>query len=130
MATLRPDPIFYPSPRQAMKAPPEELAYVVILNPDGNGRPDALAVMDVDPGSTTYQQVVGRVELGMGDEHGRRSSPLRLERLLGGPLPLRAPPARRAPIPARPRSEILTHLRHRHQTRPHPAKDRQDDRAR
>ena len=53
---------------QAMKAPPEELAYVVILNPDGNGRPDALAVMDVDPGSTTYQQVVGRVELGMGDE--------------------------------------------------------------
>jgi selenium-binding protein 1 len=68
MATLRPDPTFYPSPHQAMKAPPEELAYMVILNPDGNGRPDALAVMDVDPGSTTYQQVVGRVELGMGDE--------------------------------------------------------------
>src|SRR5215217_5955262 len=99
MATLRPDPIFYPSPRQAMKAPPEELAYVVVLNPDGNGRPDALAVIDVDPGSTTYQQVVGRVELGMGDEG---SSPLRLERLLGGPLPLRAPLARRAPIPVVP----------------------------
>jgi methanethiol oxidase len=68
MATLMPDPTFYPSPKMAMQAPEEKLAYVVLLNPDGNGRPDALAVMDVDPDSSTYQQVVGRVELGMGDE--------------------------------------------------------------
>jgi methanethiol oxidase len=68
MATLRPDPTFYPSPKMAMQAPPEELAYTVLLNPDGNGRPDALAVMDVDPDSSTYQQVVGRVELNVGDE--------------------------------------------------------------
>ena len=33
----------------AMQAPPEEHAYVVLLNADGNGRPDALAVMDVIP---------------------------------------------------------------------------------
>jgi methanethiol oxidase len=65
---LRPDPTFYPSPRMAMLAPPEEHAYVVLLNPDGNGRPDALAVMDVNSTSSTYQQVVGRVELGAGDE--------------------------------------------------------------
>jgi selenium-binding protein 1 len=52
----------------AMLAPPEEHAYVVLLNPDGNGRPDALAVMDVNSTSSTYQQVVGRVELGAGDE--------------------------------------------------------------
>jgi selenium-binding protein 1 len=52
----------------AMQAPPEELAYVVLLNPNGNGRPDALAVMDVNPNSLTYQQVVSRVELGAGDE--------------------------------------------------------------
>ena len=65
---LRPVPTFYPSPRMAMQAPREQLAYVVVLNPDGNGRPDVLAVMDVDPDSTTYQQVVGRVELNAGDE--------------------------------------------------------------
>jgi len=99
----------------AMQAPREQLAYVVVLNPDGNGRPDALAVMDVDPDSTTYQQVVGRVELNVGDEVHRRGSPLRLERLLGGPLPLRTPPARRAPIPARPGPEILAHPRDRYQ---------------
>ena len=28
MATWKPDPSFYPSPRLAMKAPPEHLAYV------------------------------------------------------------------------------------------------------
>ena len=69
MATLRPDPTFYPSPRTAMQAPPEKLAYTVVLNTDGNGRPDALAVLDVDPNSSTYTQVVGRVDMpNTGDE--------------------------------------------------------------
>ena len=69
MATLRPDPTFYPSPRMAMHAPPEGLAYVVLLNPNGNGRPDALAVLDVDPESETYNQLVGRLEMpNAGDE--------------------------------------------------------------
>jgi selenium-binding protein 1 len=69
MATWRPDPTFYPSPRLAMQAPPETLAYVVVLNPDANGRPDALVVMDVDPSSSTYNQVVGRVDMpNTGDE--------------------------------------------------------------
>ncbi|MDQ5819719.1 MAG: selenium-binding family protein, partial [Actinomycetota bacterium] len=46
MAIWRPDPSFYPSPRMAMQAPREKLAYVAVLNPnaalngDGNGRPD------------------------------------------------------------------------------------------
>ncbi len=67
MAILRPDPTYYPSSRMAMQAPPEEHAYVAVLNP--NGRPDALAVMDVDPDSSTYNRVVGRVDMpGMGDE--------------------------------------------------------------
>ena len=35
MALLRPDPTFYPSPRLAMQAPPERLAYVAALNPPG-----------------------------------------------------------------------------------------------
>jgi len=47
----------------AMAAPPEGLAYVVVLNPNGNGKPDALAVMDVNPSSPTYSQVVGRVDM-------------------------------------------------------------------
>jgi selenium-binding protein 1 len=67
MATLKPDPTYYPSPRMAMQAPPEEHAYVAVLNT--NGRPDALAVTDVNPESPTYNQVVGRVEMPeMGDE--------------------------------------------------------------
>lgn len=63
MVLWKPDPSFYPSPRLAMQAPPERLAYVATVNPNPDGRPDALAVVDVDPRSPTYGQVVGRVEL-------------------------------------------------------------------
>ena len=75
MALWRPDPSFYPSPKMAMQAPREELAYVAILNPDsalnlnGDRRSDALAVMDLDPDSETYGHVVGRVDMpNTGDE--------------------------------------------------------------
>ena len=63
MATWTPDPTFYPSPKMAMEAPPENLAYVAVLNPDGNGRPDALAVLDVNPESPDYGRLVGRMDL-------------------------------------------------------------------
>ena len=46
-----------------MKAPAEKLAYVVRLNPTGDGRRDALCVVDVDPQSSTYGQVVGAAEM-------------------------------------------------------------------
>jgi methanethiol oxidase len=66
--TLFPDPTFYPSPRLAARAPAEKLAYVVTINP-GAKRPDALVVVDVDPASPSYSQVVGRVEMpNLGDE--------------------------------------------------------------
>jgi selenium-binding protein 1 len=53
----------------AMRAPPEELAFVVTLNPNDDGKPDALCVLDVNPGSSGYGQVVGRVEMpNAGDE--------------------------------------------------------------
>jgi methanethiol oxidase len=74
MVTWRPDPSFYPSPRMAMQAPPEKLAYVALLNPNaaldsnGDGRPDAIAVFDVDADSETYGQVVGRVEMPNGGD--------------------------------------------------------------
>jgi selenium-binding protein 1 len=63
MTVWRPDPTFYPSPRIAMKAPPEKLAYVVRLDPTGDGRRDAVCVVDVDPQSSTYSRVVGVVEM-------------------------------------------------------------------
>ena len=51
-----------------MQAPAEELAYVAVLNPNGDG-PDAMAVMDVNPTSPTYGQVVGRMDMpNKGDE--------------------------------------------------------------
>lgn len=69
MGTWKPDPTFYPSPRLAMEGPAERLAYVVTINPSGNGRPDALVVADVDPGSSTYGRIVGRVDMpNPGDE--------------------------------------------------------------
>jgi selenium-binding protein 1 len=69
MALWKPDPTFYPSPRLAMQAPPEGLAYVAALNPNKDGRPDAMTVVDVAPGSSTYGKVVGRVEMpNAGDE--------------------------------------------------------------
>src|SRR3954453_7529306 len=70
--TWKPDPTFYPSPRLAMPAPPERLAYIATLNPEalrGDSRPDALVVADLDPNSPSYGQVVGRVDMpNAGDE--------------------------------------------------------------
>jgi methanethiol oxidase len=67
--TMFPDPTFYPSPRLAAQAPAEKLAYVVTINPDARGRPDALVVVDLDPASRSHAQVVGRVEMpNVGDE--------------------------------------------------------------
>lgn len=69
MTTFRPDPTFYPTPRSAMKAAPEELAYVARINPNGENRPDAIVVVDVSPASTSFGMVVGEVEMtGIGDE--------------------------------------------------------------
>jgi len=68
MATWQPDPTFYPSPRMAMKGPAETLAYVAAFDPDGR-KPDAIAVVDVDPGSARYGRIVGQVDMpNVGDE--------------------------------------------------------------
>jgi selenium-binding protein 1 len=69
MALWRPDQSFYPSPRMAMRAPAETLAYVALINPRPTSTPDAIAVVDVAPGSPTYAQVVGRIDMpNAGDE--------------------------------------------------------------
>jgi selenium-binding protein 1 len=68
MATWQPDPSFYPSPRMAMKAPKETLAYVAAFDPDRR-TPDAIAVVDVDPESSSYASIVGQVAMpNLGDE--------------------------------------------------------------
>jgi methanethiol oxidase len=79
MATWTPDPTFYPSPGAAAAGPAEELAYVVTLNEAGNygaapdargdAKPDALCVVDLKEGSSTYGQVIGRLDMpNVGDE--------------------------------------------------------------
>jgi len=48
------DPTLYRSPADAMAAPRETLGYVALLDPD------AIAVVDLDPGSPAYGTVVGK----------------------------------------------------------------------
>ena len=68
LETLRPDPTFHPSARLAMEAEAEHIAYTVLLSPD-RSRPDALAVVDVDPKSKTYGSVLNRLDMpNRGDE--------------------------------------------------------------
>ena len=69
MPFWNPDPTFYPSARMAMQAPAERHAFLATLNPSWSGAPDAICVIDVDPGSPSYSQTVGRVEMpNAGDE--------------------------------------------------------------
>jgi selenium-binding protein 1 len=68
MPIWKPDPTFYPSPRLAMKAPPEKLAFVATFDPTRQ-QPDALSVVDVDPASASYSRIVGTVAMpNTGDE--------------------------------------------------------------
>lgn len=59
---LRPDSTFYPSPQLAMEGPRETYGYVVNLDSQRK-RADAIAVVDLDPRSSSYAQVVHRVEM-------------------------------------------------------------------
>jgi methanethiol oxidase len=69
MPLLRPDPTFYPSPKTAMQAPAETLAYVALINPKKGGAPDAIGVVDVDPASKSYGRLVGQTDMpNAGDE--------------------------------------------------------------
>jgi methanethiol oxidase len=68
MSVMRPDPTFYPSARDAMKAPPEKYGYVGLLNTGGD-KPDGIAVVDLDPQSPTYSQVLSTLDFPhIGDE--------------------------------------------------------------
>jgi methanethiol oxidase len=59
---MRPDPTFHVSPKLAMEAAPENFAYTLLLSPDFS-KPDALAVIDVKPGSPTFSRIVHTVTM-------------------------------------------------------------------
>lgn len=68
MASWRPDPSFYPSPRMAEKAKAESIAYVAMFDPQRK-TPDGIAVVDVDPESGSYSRIVSTVAMpNAGDE--------------------------------------------------------------
>jgi selenium-binding protein 1 len=60
----------YASPEVARQQPPEQFIYVACLyGGTGIERPDFIAVVDVDPSSPTYSQIVGRTDMpNVGDE--------------------------------------------------------------
>jgi selenium-binding protein 1 len=68
MSAWTPDPTFYPSPRAAMHAKPEKLAYVASFDPTRK-KPDAMTVVDVDPASPSYARILETVAMpNAGDE--------------------------------------------------------------
>jgi selenium-binding protein 1 len=62
MTRWRPDPTFYPSPKEAIEAPDERLAYVALLNPKGSGESDGIGVVDLNPDSKSYGNVLHKTE--------------------------------------------------------------------
>jgi selenium-binding protein 1 len=63
MPSLKPDPTFYPSPKMAMESPAEKLAYIALINPQKEGQPDAIGVVDVDPDSKGYGHVIAQTDM-------------------------------------------------------------------
>jgi methanethiol oxidase len=66
MSRWRPDPTFYASPTLAAEAPAERLAYVAMIAAGGNGKRDAIGVVDTDPGSSTYGRLINQTDLPTG----------------------------------------------------------------
>src|SRR5260370_39450946 len=68
MAIWTPDPTFYPSPRMAMEAPSEKLAFLAVLHAVGR-EPDAIGVVDLDPKSSTFWTMIHNTSMpNAGDE--------------------------------------------------------------
>src|SRR5690606_9008181 len=58
MALWKPDPTFYPSPRDAAEGPAERLAYVAAFDRAAR-RPDAIAVLDTAPATASCGSAAG-----------------------------------------------------------------------
>src|SRR6185503_6058524 len=70
MVKMLPDPTFYPSAALAAESPSERLAYVALLAAESNGKTggptDAIGVVDANPASADYGQLVGKVDFPQG----------------------------------------------------------------
>jgi len=65
---IRPDPTFHATPQMAMDAPRETFAYTLMLSAD-HSKPDGLAVINVNPNSKKYGEIVHTVMMpNKGDE--------------------------------------------------------------
>ena len=124
--SMRPDPTFHASPKLAMEAPAEDFAYTLLLSPDFS-QPDALAVIDVKPGSPTYSQVVHTVPM---PNKGRRVPPLRMECLLIVTVATDRPRVPRTALPDHSGDALFAHVHRGHQAPPDPGADPQDHRTR
>ena len=127
MALLRPDPTFYPSPRLAMQAPPERLAYVAALNPPGGTLNDAMLVIDVDPASASYGKRVGQTVL---TNVRRRIASLWLECLQFSVVSICATSAYRATLSGCAGNPLFANLRPGYQARSSQPLDRENHRTR
>ncbi len=107
------------------RLPPEDFAYTLLLSPDAS-KPDALAVIDVKPGSPSYSQVVHTVTM---PYTGRRVSPFRLECMLLVLVAAHRPRVSRAALSDHPRHPLVAHLRRGHEAASDPGEDPQDHRA-
>ena len=126
MALMRPDPTFYPSPGMAMQAPPERLAYVTLLNVNGNGKRDAMGVIDLDPQFLRVRQPGGP---GGFSTRRQRAASLRLERVQRVPLPAGPARAHGAPLPHRAGHRIVADSHPRYEAGSQAAENREGDRA-
>ncbi len=65
---MRPDPTFHATAKLAMAAPVENLAFTLMLSPDGS-KPDGVAVVDVNPKSESFGKIVSSLFMpNKGDE--------------------------------------------------------------
>ena len=124
--SLRTDPTFHPSPRLAMEAEPERIAYTALLSPDasrarraGRGRRRS-GLRDLRHGAAPARHAVPR----------RRVPPLRLERLQLGAVADVGPRVPEAALPRHPGHPLVAHLHRRHAARSGAADDRARHRAR
>ena len=121
----QPDPTFYPSPKMAMEAPAERLAYVAMLNPTlrgvrrngGNRRRSRIEIVWQNGGPGGHA------------ERRRRTAPLRLERLQFVFVPVFAAPPYGAPLPGSSGSAVVPHPHPRHEAGPAESQDREGDRT-
>ena len=114
MTRWQPDPSFYPSPRLAEKAAPETLAYVAAFDPQRK-KPDEIAVVDVDPQSISYSQIVGSVSM---SKPGDELHHFGWNACSSCALPERTSPACGAALPDRAGPPLVAHPHPRHQAGP------------